>query len=97
MLREMKERQFLIMDGSDKVFVCNIIGYVEMTIGAIFWYNKLKLFKRVKCQKLDRNHPSMKVVTVKCTYRDYCEIRKFLTEKYPEQCIFDVNLKDVRK
>jgi hypothetical protein len=97
MMREMKERYFLIMDGSDKNFVRNIIGYVEMAVGNIFWYNKLKWFKRVKCHNLDRNHPSIKVVTVKSTYRDYCEVRKFLTEKYPEQCIFDVNLNDVKK
>lgn len=84
------ERNFVVMDGSDKHFMKEVIGVTEMVTGNTRWINRLR--KNIKCRALDRNHPTMKVVTVRSGYRKFNELRKMLTEKYPAQCVFDVEL-----
>lgn len=85
-----KERNFVIMDGSNRRFVKEIISIVEMETGNMHWFNKLK--RNIKCRALDRNHPTMKVVTIKGYYQDFDELRRVLTRDYPAQCIFDAPL-----
>ena len=90
MLRNKKERNFVIMDGSDKKFVKEVIGVTEMVTGNTHWFNRL--MKNIKCCAMDRNHPTMKVITVRSNYKQFDQLRTVLTNKYPEQCIFDVVL-----
>lgn len=84
-----KERCFLIMDGSDKNFVKEVIGVVEMMTGNTHWFDKIR---NIKCCVLDKTHPTMKVIKVKSGYRQFSEARKLLETRYPEQCVFDAPL-----
>ena len=86
MLGDKKERKFVVMDGSDKRFLKEVTGVVEMATGKTHWFN------RVRPRVLDRNHPTMKVIAVKSGYQQFDTIRHILERDYPEQCIFDVAL-----
>lgn len=86
MLGDKKKRKFVVMDGSDKRFMKEVTGVVEMVTGKTRWFN------RVRPRALDRNHPTMKVITVKSGYRYFDAIRHILERDYPEQCVFDVVL-----
>lgn len=90
MLEKTKERKFVIMDGSDKNFIKAVISIVEMVTNRLHWYQKLS--RRIRCRALDKNHPTMKVITVRSNYRQFDELRKILTRVYPAQCVFDVEL-----
>ena len=90
MFEKKQKRNFVVMDGSDKNFVKEVIGVVEMTTGNTHWFDKLK--RNIRCKRLDKSHPTMKVITVKSHYRDFDAARKILTNVYPEQCVFDVQL-----
>lgn len=78
-----KKRSFVIMDGSDKNYVNEIKGLSKMIIGK---------FRRIKIRKLDRNHPTMKVVTIRSGYRQWCELRKILERDHSDNCVFDAPL-----
>ena len=90
MLGDKKERKFVVMDGSDKRFMKEVIGVAEMVTGNTHWFNKI--IRNIKCRALDRNHPTMKVVTIKSNYRNFDELRKILEKQYPTQCVFDAVL-----
>lgn len=81
-----KVRKFVVMDGSNKRFLNEIIGLVEMCTG------KSYKFRSIKCKKIDRDHPTMMVVSFKTNYRQFDYLRKLLTKTYPEQCVFDAPL-----
>ena len=83
MFGKKKERRFIIMDGSDDKYVNEIKGLSKMIIGR---------FGRIKIQKMDRNHPTMKVVTIRSEYRQWSELRKILERDHSEQCVFDAPL-----
>jgi hypothetical protein len=78
-----KKRKFVIMDGSDVQYVNEIKGLSKMVIGR---------FKRIKIRKIDRDHPTMKVVTIRSGYRKWSELRKIIERDHSEQCIFDAPL-----
>lgn len=78
-----KKRKFVIMDGSDVQYVNEIKGLAKMVIGR---------FKRIKIRKIDRDHPTMKVVTIRSGYRKWSELRKIIERDHSEQCIFDASL-----
>lgn len=85
-----KKRTFVIMDGSDKDFVKGIRGLAEMCIGRSWIINNL--FGRIRVRRLDKQHPTMKVVSIRSGYRQWYELRKILERDYPEQCVFDAPL-----
>lgn len=84
------ERSFIIMDGSDKRYVKEIRSLAEMFIGKSWIINNL--FGRIKIRRLDRNHPAMKVVTIRSGYRQWFELRKLLERDHEAQCVFDAVL-----
>ena len=88
--KNVKERSFLIMDGSDKNYVKEIKSLCKMYIGRSWIINNL--FGRIKIRRLDRNHPTMKVVTIRSTYRPFSDLRKTLERDHSEQCVFDAPL-----
>ena len=90
MFESKKKRSFVVMDGSDKGFMDQIIGVAEMVTGNMRFIDKIK--GNVKYRMLDRNHPTMKVVTVKSDYKSFDEMRKILEKKFPEQVCFDAVL-----
>lgn len=90
MFGEKKERSFIIMDGSDKNYVKEVRSLCEMIIGKSRIINIL--FGRIRVRRLDRNHPTMKVVTVRSTYRPWSELRKLLERDHSGQCVFDAPL-----
>lgn len=83
MFGKKEKRSFVIMDGSDKDYVNEIKCLSKMVIGK---------FRRIKIRKLDRNHPTMKVVTIRSGYRQWNELRKILERDHSEQCVFDAPL-----
>lgn len=90
MFGEKKVRRFVIMDGSDKDFVQNIRGLAEMYVCKSKILNILT--GRIKIRRLDKQHPTMKVVKVKSGYRQWSELRKILERDYSAQCVFDAPL-----
>lgn len=90
MFGEKKKRSFIIMDGSDKNYVKEVRSLCEMFIGQSWIINTL--FGRIKVRRLDRNHPTMKVVTIKSGYRPWSELRKLLEQDHAGQCVFDAPL-----
>lgn len=78
-----KKRKFVIMDGSDVNYVNEIKGLSKMIIGR---------FTRIKIRKIDRDHPTMKVVSIRSGYRQWHELRKILERDHSEQCVFDAPL-----
>lgn len=89
MFEKDKTRKFLVWDGSDKRFVSEVIGVAEMVTGYTHWYNKLG---RIKCHRLDRNHPTMKVITIKSGYREFDSLRKILERDHSDNVCFDAPL-----
>lgn len=81
-----EKRSFVVMDGSDPRFMKEIIGVAEMMTGKTHWFNK------IRPRKLDKSHPTMKVISIKCGFEQFYRLQSILTCLYPEQCIFDVNL-----
>ena len=81
-----EKRSFVVMDGSDPRFMKEVIGIAEMMTDKTRWFNK------IRSRKLDKSHPTMRVVTIKCDYESFDRLRLLLTKHYPEQCIFDVVL-----
>lgn len=88
--KNIKKRRFVIMDGSDKDFVQNIKGLAEMYVCKSRIINFLT--GKIRIRRLDKQHPTMKVVTIRSTYRDWSELRKLLERDYSEQCVFDAPL-----
>lgn len=85
---ELKERKFVVMDGSNKRFLKEIIGVIEMTVGKPNIFNG----KKIKYQRLNPDHPTMMVFTIKSDYRSWSMARKILEKQYPEQCVFTAPL-----
>lgn len=81
-----EKRSFVVMDGSDPRFMKEVIGTAEMMTGKTHWFNK------IRSRKLDKQHPTMRVISIKCGYEEFDRLRLLLTEQYPEQCIFGVAL-----
>ena len=81
-----EKRSFVVMDGSDPRFMKEVVGTAEMMTGKTHWFNK------IRPRKLDKQHPTMKVITIKCGYEEFDRLRLLLTEQYLEQCIFGVVL-----
>lgn len=79
-----EKRSFIVMDGSDPRFMREVIGTAEMMTGKTHWFN------RIRSRKLDKAHPTMRVITIKCGYEDFDNLRKTLIDVYPEQFTFDV-------
>lgn len=86
--KDLKERKFVVMDGSDKRFVEEIIGVIEMTVGKPRIFNR----KKIKYQRMNPDHPTMLVFTVKSNYRSWDILRGILEKQYPEQCVFGAPL-----
>lgn len=85
MAKDNRERRFVVMDGSDKRFLKEIIGVVEMIVGRPLVFKK----RKIKYQALDRSHPTMMVFTIRTNYANWSQLRKILEKVYPEQCVFD--------
>lgn len=77
-----KKRSFLIMDGSDKNYVNEVRSLCKMYIRK----------SRIKVRRFDKDHPTMKIVTIKSKYRPYSELRKTLERDHSGQCVFDAPL-----
>lgn len=86
--KDLKERKFVVMDGSDKRFVKEIIGVIEMTVGKPRIFNG----KKIKYQRMNPDHPTMLVFTVKSNYRSWDMMRRILEKQYPAQCVFTAPL-----
>ena len=87
-----KKRKFVVMDGSDKKFLEEIIGNCEMIIGRPRFGIMKRLFGMIRYRRLDKNHPTMMVFTIKSNYADWDLLRKNLTRNYPAQVVFDAVL-----
>ena len=87
-----KKRNFVVMDGSDKNFVREIIGNCEMCIGRPRFNILKKIFRQIRYRSLDKDHPTMLVFTIKSNYADWDLLRKNLTMNYPAQVVFDAPL-----
>lgn len=85
MFKDKRERRFVVMDGSDKRFLKEIIGVVEMVVGRPLVFKK----RRIKYQALNKSHPTMMVFTIRSNYSAWSQLRKILEKVYPEQCVFD--------
>lgn len=85
MFEKKKVRRFVIMDGSDKRFLKEIMGVVEMSVGRPLIFKK----RRIRCQRLNKSHPTMIVFTIRSRYEQFRQIRTILEKVYPEQCVFD--------
>lgn len=86
--KELKERKFVVMDGSDKRFVREIIGVIEMIMGKPGMFNK----RKIKHQRMAKDLPTMRVFTITSDYRRWSVLREILEKHYPEQCIFGAPL-----
>lgn len=88
MFEKKKIRKFVIMDGSDKKFIKEIIGVIEMSVGRPLIFEK----RRIRCQRLNKSHPTMLVFTIRSRYDEFRQVRMILEKLYPEQCLFDAPL-----
>lgn len=88
MFGKMEERRFVVMDGSDKRFVKEIIGVSEMIMGKSGLFNK----RKIKYQPMSRNCPTMLVFTITSDYRHWDVLRRILEKQYPAQCVFGAPL-----
>lgn len=83
-----EKRQFVVMDGSDKRFVKEVIGITEMCVGRPLIFKK----RKIKYQPLTGSHPTMLVFTIRSDYRSWNNLRRILVKNYPEQCVFGAPL-----
>ena len=71
----------VIMDGSNKKVVEEITGVFDMVTR--------RLIGKTRCRKLDKNHPSMLVITTYTSTRKYWIIRRIIEKAYPGLCTFN--------
>lgn len=72
----------VIMDGTDRRIVREIIGIINMMCN--------RRLGKMKCRKLDANHATMKVIDVYTSAEMYRQTRRLIEKAYPGLCIFDV-------
>ena len=70
----------VIMDGSNEFVNREIAGIIDMVTE--------RRIGRSRCRKLDRNHPTMKVIKRFTSARRYWEARRLIDKYYPGLCTF---------
>lgn len=71
----------VIMDGSDKKKVKEITSIFEMI--------QNRRFSRIKAKPIDKDHPTMLVLTTLMSAQRYHDTRRIINQAYPGLCIFD--------
>lgn len=74
----------VIMDGSDRYVVREILGIVNMVTK--------RRFGKMRCRKLDSNHPTMKIIKTWTNAETYRQMRRTIELQYPGLCAFDVTI-----
>lgn len=80
------KRNVVIMDASRKEMLNDIKSVVEMFTGRTKWFN------RIRPKKLDKNHPTMKIIKFKMNKDDFACLKRLLEHEHPGQCSYDVVL-----
>lgn len=70
----------VIMDGSNEFVNREIAGIIDMMTR--------RRIGRSRCRKLDRKHPTMKVIKRFTSARRYWEARRLIEKHYPGVCTF---------
>lgn len=76
-----RKRNIVVMDGSDVKKLATIVWVSRMVIN-----NKNVLNYRM----LDIDHPTMQVLEVKCSKRQYEDLQYAIDDLYPGLCTYDV-------
>ena len=71
----------VIMDGSDRKVVRDVIGIINMMCN--------RRFRKMRCRKLDAGHPTMKVIRTYTSAETYRQTRLLIEKVYPGLCTFD--------
>ena len=79
-----KKYNTVIMDGSSKFVNMEITGMIDM--------KTRRRIGRSKCHKLDKNHPTMMVISRYTNPMRYWEAKRLIEEFYPGVCAFDVTI-----
>ena len=79
-------RRFVVMNGSDKSLMNGIIKIVEMITGQMYGRNT------IKCRTLERDQNAMMLISVRTSKKHFDEVKRVLSEAFPDQCLFDVEL-----
>lgn len=76
------EHNIVIMDGSDDRLVDEIIAIVEM-------HTHPRITGTI-CKPLDKDHPTIKVVSYSASNRNFNNARELIEDIHPGLCNFDV-------
>lgn len=74
----------VIMDGSSKFVNREIVGLMDMMTR--------RRFGRSICRRLDRKHPTMKVIKRFTSINRYHDARRMIERVYPGVCCWDVTI-----
>lgn len=74
----------VVMDGSDKEVLNEIIGIH----GSYVYPND----KKITCHPMGKDHPTMMVISLKCSEKVYDNITSIVEKKFPGLCVFNVIL-----
>ena len=85
-MRKGEKRNVVIMDGTNKKVVKDIVSIIEMLTGRMRWFNK------IRPKKIDRQHPNMLAIKFRMTESDFGYLQRLLDKEHPAQCAYDVIL-----